>query len=86
MKSMSKNQVCDLVNLPQRALAIDCNWIFNTKRDSLDNIKLYKAKLVAKDFSQKEGIDYHKTFSLVSKNDSLRIIMALVAHFDLQLH
>ena len=34
----------------------------------------------------KEGIDYTKTFSLVSKKDSLRIILALVAHFDLKLH
>ncbi|RVW62715.1 Retrovirus-related Pol polyprotein from transposon TNT 1-94 [Vitis vinifera] len=37
-------------------------------------------------FTQKEGIDYKDTFSPVSKKDSLRIIMALVAHFDLELH
>ena len=36
--------------------------------------------------SQKGGIDYKETFSPVSKKDSLRIIMALVAHFDLELH
>jgi hypothetical protein len=41
---------------------------------------------VVKGFTQKEGIDYHKTFSPVSKNDSFRIIMALVAYFDLELH
>ncbi|XP_075098938.1 uncharacterized protein LOC142175836 [Nicotiana tabacum] len=42
--------------------------------------------LVAKGFTQREGIDYHETFSPVSKKDSLRIIMPLVAHFDLELH
>jgi hypothetical protein len=41
---------------------------------------------VANGFTQKEGIDYHETFSPVSKKDSFRIIMALVAHFDLELH
>jgi hypothetical protein len=41
---------------------------------------------VAKGFTQREGIDYTKTFSLVSCKDSLRIIMALVAHYDLELH
>jgi hypothetical protein len=41
---------------------------------------------VAKGFTQKEGINYHETFSPVSKKDSFRIIMALIAHFDLELH
>ena len=35
---------------------------------------------------QREGIDYNKTFSLVSCKDSFRIIMALVAYYDLELH
>ena len=42
-------------------------------------------RLIAKGFTQKEEIDYKETFSLVSKKDSLRIILALVAHFDLEL-
>ena len=42
--------------------------------------------MVAKGFTQKEGVDYNDTFSLVSSKDYMRIIMALVAHFDLELH
>jgi hypothetical protein len=41
---------------------------------------------VAKDFTQKEGIDYNETFSPVSSKDSFRIIMALVAYYNLELH
>jgi hypothetical protein len=41
---------------------------------------------VAKCFTQRESIDYTKTFSLVSCKDSLRIIMVLVMHYDLELH
>ena len=41
---------------------------------------------MAKGFTQKEGIDYKDTVSPVSKKDSLRIIIALVAHFYLELH
>jgi hypothetical protein len=41
---------------------------------------------MAKDFTQREGIDYNETFSLVSCKDSFKIIMALVAHYDLELY
>ena len=66
--------------------SIGCKWILKTKQDSKGNIARYKARLVAKDFTQKEGIDYKETFSPVSSNDFFRIIMALVAHYDLELH
>jgi hypothetical protein len=41
---------------------------------------------VAKGFTQREDIDYTEIFFPVSCKDSLRIIMALVAHYDLELH
>jgi hypothetical protein len=86
MESMAKNQVWDLVDLPKGAVAVGCKWVYKTKTDASGNVERYKARLVAKGFTQKEGIDYHETFSPVSKKDSFRIIMALVAHLDLELH
>ena len=65
---------------------IGCKWIFKTKKDSKGNVERYKARLVKKGFTQKEGINYKETFSPVSSKDSFRIIMALVAHFNLELH
>ena len=44
-----------------------------------------KARLVANGFSQKEGIDYKKIFSLVVKHSSSHVLLALVAQFDLEL-
>ncbi|PKI35486.1 hypothetical protein CRG98_044109 [Punica granatum] len=83
---MAKNGVWDLVELPEGAVAIGCKWVYETKRDAFSNVERYKARLVAKGFTKKEGINYHETFSPVSKKDSLRIIMALVAHLDLEWH
>ena len=65
---------------------MDVNESLKQKKDSLGNIERHKARLVAKGFTQREGIDYTETFSPVSKKDSLQIIMALVAHFDFDLH
>ncbi|RVX12033.1 Retrovirus-related Pol polyprotein from transposon TNT 1-94 [Vitis vinifera] len=85
-KSMQDNKVWELVPLPVGTKPIGCKWIFKTKRDSNGNVERYKARLVAKGFTQKEGIDFKETFSPVSTKDSFRIIMALVAHYDLELH
>lgn len=85
MSSMKSNEVQNLVKLPNGVKAIGCKWVFKTKKDSSSNIEKYKARLVAKEFTQREGIDYTETFSPVSKKGSLRIILALVAHFDLEL-
>jgi hypothetical protein len=41
---------------------------------------------VPKGFTQREGIDYTEIFSSISCKDSLKIIMALVARYDLELH
>jgi hypothetical protein len=41
---------------------------------------------MAKGFTQREGIDYNETFSPVSSKDSFIMIMALVVHFDIELH
>ena len=86
LKSMSDNGVWDLVELPTGVKPIGCKWIFKTKRDPKGNIERYKARLIAKGFTQKEDIDYKETFSPVSSKDTFRIIMALVAQYDLELH
>jgi len=57
-KSMQDNQVWDLVPLPKDKKPIDCKWIFKTKRNSEGNMERYKARLVAKDFTQREDIDF----------------------------
>ena len=57
-----------------------------TKRDNKGNVEIYKARLVAKGYTQRKGIDFMRTFSLVSSKDSFRLIMELLAHFDLELH
>ena len=86
LKSMDDNKVWDLVELPEGSKQVSCKWVFKTNHDSEGNIERYKAKLVAKGYTQKDVIYYKETISLVYKKDSLRIVMALVAHYDLELH
>ncbi|WJZ98701.1 hypothetical protein VitviT2T_017211 [Vitis vinifera] len=86
MNSMYMNGVWDLVELPHGCKPIVCKWVFKTKCDYSGQIERYKARLMVKGYSQREGIDFKETFSPVSTKDSFRVIMAIVAHFDLELH
>jgi Reverse transcriptase (RNA-dependent DNA polymerase) len=81
MKSMEINEVWNLVELP-----VGCKWVYKTKIDSQGNVERYNARLVVKGFTQQQGVHYDNTFSPVSKKDSLRIVLALVAHYNLELH
>ena len=83
---MKDNDVWEFVEQPEGAKLISCKQIYKTKQDLKGNVERYKAHLVAKGFTQKENINYKETFSPVSTKDSFRIIMALVAHYDLELH
>ena len=85
-KSMQDNKIWELVPLPEGEKPIGCKQIFKTKQDSNGNVERYKARLVAKGYTQKEGIDFKETFSPVSSKNYFRTIMALVAHYDLELH
>jgi hypothetical protein len=60
-------------------------WVYKIKHDSKGNIDRFKIRLMAKRFSQREEIDYNETFSPISSKNSFRIIMVLLAHYDLEL-
>jgi hypothetical protein len=84
MRSMSTNDVWDLERIPKGAKSADCKWVYKTKYESKGNVERFKARLMAN--MQREEINYNETFSSVSCKDSFRIIMALVLHYDLELH
>ena len=86
LNSMRKNNVWELVYLPNNRKPIGCKWIFKRKLNAAGHVEKYKARLVAKGFTQREGVDFVETFSPVVKFTSIHIISALTAYYDLELH
>uniref|UniRef100_A0A0D2ZRS5 Reverse transcriptase Ty1/copia-type domain-containing protein n=1 Tax=Brassica oleracea var. oleracea TaxID=109376 RepID=A0A0D2ZRS5_BRAOL len=86
MKSHQKNHTWDLVTLPSGRRDVTYKWVFKIKVEasSAERVK-YKARIVARGFSQREGVDYNEMFSLVVRDTFIRVLLALVVRQDLEL-
>ena len=80
--SMDENKVWILVDLPNDRQAIENKWIFKKKTNVDGNVTVQKARLVAKDFRQVQGVDYDETFSPVAMLKSVRIMLAIATFYD----
>lgn len=71
MGEMGVWQVC---NLPEGRKATDAKWVFSRKRDGS-----YKARYVARGFTQVHGLDFTKTFAPTATFAALQILIIIAA-------
>ena len=84
--SLEKNGTWDLVKLPKDKKSVHCKWIFKRKEAmSPSEPAMYKARLVAKSYSQISDIDFNDVFSPVVKHSSIRTLLSIVAMRDYEL-
>ncbi|GJS37339.1 retrotransposon protein, putative, ty1-copia subclass [Tanacetum coccineum] len=81
-QSMKDNEVWDLVDLPPNGKTIGSKWLFKKKTDLDGAVHTYKARLMAKGYTQTLGIDYEETFSPVADIRAIRILIAIAAFYD----
>ena len=79
-ESLVKNKTWALVDLPPGKQLISARWVYKLKQDG--GKPKYKARFVARGFSQRRGIDYNETYSPVARADSIRALLNLAAQFD----
>lgn len=71
LEALQTNYTWDIVSLPKGKKPISYRWIYKLKYKIDGSINRYKAQLVAKGFTQKEGIDYPETFYSVVKFNAI---------------
>ena len=84
--SILQNHTWELVDLHPGNKPLGSKWVFKRKMKPDGTIDKYKARLVIKGYRQKEGEDYFDTYSPVSRINSIRLILAIAALRNLEVH
>jgi hypothetical protein len=65
---------------------VGSRWVYKLKWRADGSVDRYKAQLVARGFTQQEGIDYSKTFSVVIKPTTVRLVLTIAISNGWSLH
>lgn len=91
MKSLADNNTWELVSIPEGRKVIDNRWVYRVKLTTDGAVDKFKARLVARGFTQEAGIDFTETYSLVARFDTIRVVLSVaaseklsLAHFDVK--
>nr|GEW88286.1 retrovirus-related Pol polyprotein from transposon TNT 1-94 [Tanacetum cinerariifolium] len=83
LNEFKRLEVWELVPHPDRVMIITLKWIFKVKLDELRGFLKNKARLVARGYRQKEGIDFEESFASVARLEAIRIFIAYAAYMNM---
>ena len=81
-----KNDVWEIVPRPEGKSVVSSKWIFKIKCAADSSIEKYKARFIARGFSQNEGIDYEDNFASITRYTSARAVLAIAASKGWKVH
>ncbi|GKC57858.1 putative ribonuclease H-like domain-containing protein [Tanacetum coccineum] len=73
-----KRNLHKYVEQPSPKIAIGSKWVFRNKKDELETVIRFKARLAAQGFSQVEGIDYVETFARMARMEPSRYSLPML--------
>ena len=85
MKALRENKTWELCELPPKCKAVECKWVYRMKSDETGQIIRFKAKVVAKEYTQRQGIDYDEIFAPVTRLTTPRILLSVYAVRELEI-
>nr|KYP38155.1 Retrovirus-related Pol polyprotein from transposon TNT 1-94 [Cajanus cajan] len=80
MEAIEKSNTWELTDLPKGVKPIGVKWVFKTNESG--KVEKHKARLVAKRYAQRYGIDYTEVFAPVARLDMVRLIIALATQHE----
>ena len=86
IEAIQKNDTWKLIELPPGHKAIGLKWVFKAKRDTQGKVVKHKARLIAKGYIQKFGVDFEDVFAPVTKMETVRLLLAIAANNEWEVH
>ncbi|KAK1424394.1 hypothetical protein QVD17_19723 [Tagetes erecta] len=86
MRALNNNHTWTLVPRPKHVNIVGSKWVFRVKPNSDGTQHRFKARLVARGFTQVPGMDYNHTFSPVVKASTIRVVLSLAVLHKWKLH
>jgi hypothetical protein len=84
LNNFKRNEVWSLVPRPKQNI-VGTKWVFRNKQDEHDVVTRNKARLVEKGYAPTAGLDFEETFAPVARFESIRMLLAYVAHHSFKL-
>jgi hypothetical protein len=84
--SIMKNDVWEIVPRPKNKFVVSSKLIYKIKHAADGSIDKYKARFVARGFSQKEGVDYEETFAPMARYTSICAVMSIATQMGWKIH
>ena len=84
--SILYNHTWELVDVSPGCKPLSSKWVFRRKRKVDGSIDKYKARLVIKGYKQTKCLDYFDTYSLVTRINSIRMVLVIYALRNLEVH
>ncbi|RVW95350.1 Copia protein [Vitis vinifera] len=86
IRALEKNRTWELIELLEGKSPVKSKWIFTIKYKANGSVDRYKARLIAKGFTQSHEIEHQETLAPMAKLNTIHVLLSLVVNRDWPLH